>query len=311
MSMAVKNAGGIFFCIKRGSKNEMEQDELWKLIESMPVFDNHCHPTLKAAHPTVPLLSVFTEGPMELTIGSMRNVRILADVFNAPSADSIVSRSGMNPADFLRRGGYIGCIVDDGFVSPHGESFEWDGMSANGNVWRVARVESIMERCLAESRSDVTFPLFLEGFRARVSAELHSRGCVGLKTICAYRCGLDLSVTGTEADMMEAVETAFRSLQGREKIRIENKTLISFLLQESVKLLSKNQVLQIHSGFGDNDLTLHKSDPSLMTPFIRANPNVPMVFLHAGYPFCRSTGEYCFRRFFFSFSNPLSLFFSR
>ena len=46
--------------------------------------------------------------------------------------------------------------------------------------------------------------------------------------------------------------------------------------------------LQVHVGYGDPDLTLHRSDPSLLTPFLRALPAdaAPVVLLHC-YPYHR------------------------
>lgn len=83
----------------------MEQEELWKTVETMPLFDNHCHTTLKHASRSMPLASVFTEGPKkELTVATMRNMRHLMEQFNSPTADSVLPRSGMNAGEFLRRG---------------------------------------------------------------------------------------------------------------------------------------------------------------------------------------------------------------
>ncbi len=46
--------------------------------------------------------------------------------------------------------------------------------------------------------------------------------------------------------------------------------------------------LQLHTGFGDPDLTLHRADPSLLTPFIRAvePTGARLVLLHS-YPYHR------------------------
>jgi predicted TIM-barrel fold metal-dependent hydrolase len=46
--------------------------------------------------------------------------------------------------------------------------------------------------------------------------------------------------------------------------------------------------LQVHTGYGDPDLTLHRTDPSLLTPFLRALPAdaAAIVLLHC-YPYHR------------------------
>jgi len=47
--------------------------------------------------------------------------------------------------------------------------------------------------------------------------------------------------------------------------------------------------LQVHTGFGDPDLTLHRADPALLTPFLRAAQptGTPVVLLHC-YPYHRN-----------------------
>jgi predicted TIM-barrel fold metal-dependent hydrolase len=46
--------------------------------------------------------------------------------------------------------------------------------------------------------------------------------------------------------------------------------------------------LQFHVGYGDSDIDLHRCDPSLLTPFLRATERfgVPVLLLH-NYPFHR------------------------
>ena len=48
--------------------------------------------------------------------------------------------------------------------------------------------------------------------------------------------------------------------------------------------------IQFHTGLGDNDITLAKASPSHLQEFIRAYPCVPIVLLHASYPFTREAG---------------------
>jgi hypothetical protein len=47
--------------------------------------------------------------------------------------------------------------------------------------------------------------------------------------------------------------------------------------------------LQIHVGFGDRDLDLHRTDPLLLLPLLRAMAPVPVLLLHC-YPFQRQAG---------------------
>jgi predicted TIM-barrel fold metal-dependent hydrolase len=48
--------------------------------------------------------------------------------------------------------------------------------------------------------------------------------------------------------------------------------------------------VQFHTGLGDSDLSLSRATPSLLQPLIEANPDTPVVLLHASYPFTREAG---------------------
>lgn len=48
--------------------------------------------------------------------------------------------------------------------------------------------------------------------------------------------------------------------------------------------------IQFHVGLGDNDITLTKSSPSHLQAFIRKHLTVPIVLLHASYPWTKEAG---------------------
>jgi predicted TIM-barrel fold metal-dependent hydrolase len=82
---------------------------------------------------------------------------------------------------------------------------------------------------------------------------------VGLKTIAAYRGGLD-RVSDHVVAALEANEATGDPLP-----------------------------LQVHSGFGDSDLHLWRADPSYLKPLIERFRDTPFVLLHC-YPFVREAG---------------------
>jgi predicted TIM-barrel fold metal-dependent hydrolase len=67
--------------------------------------------------------------------------------------------------------------------------------------------------------------------------------------------------------------------------RLNDLTLLRHLLWEGV---ATGLPLQLHTGFGDPDLTLHRSDPALLTDFLRATVDAgpPVLLLHC-YPYHR------------------------
>jgi uncharacterized protein len=102
----------------------------------------------------------------------------------------------------------------------------------------------------------------VDAVRAAVSSA-RADGFVGLKTIAAYRGGLDLSLAG------EGVRDG----------------LLAALEANAADPLP----LQVHCGFGDADLSLPLARPGLLKPLIERFDTTPFVLLHC-YPFVREAG---------------------
>ena len=105
---------------------------------------------------------------------------------------------------------------------------------------------------LAEELRDV------EALRAKVAAA-RGNGFAALKTIAAYRGGLDV-VADTVLAALEANEATGAPLP-----------------------------VQVHSGFGDSDLFLPRADPGYLKPLVERFGDTPFVLLHC-YPFVREAG---------------------
>ena len=75
---------------------------------------------------------------------------------------------------------------------------------------------------------------------------------------------------------------------GGDALRLADPVLTRFVVWSG---LDVRLPLQLHVGYGDADLDLHRSDPSLLTPLLRATAGlgVPVMLLHT-YPFHRSAG---------------------
>jgi len=112
----------------------------------------------------------------------------------------------------------------------------------------------------------------------RVRAEIESarqNGFVALKTIAAYRGGLDL----------EALATSVRT------DRIEG-ARVKFVLHaalEANEATGSPLPVQVHAGFGDSDLFLPRVQPGYLKPLIERYRNTSFVLLHC-YPFVREAG---------------------
>ena len=152
----------------------------------------------------------------------------------------------------------------------------------------VVRLEAIAEALIArlvETGADAaTYP---DAFRAEVAGAI-AAGAVGTKTILAYRGGFDrdLSRPGDEEVAAAARAWAATVVEGGA-VRLVDPVLLRFGIWAGIET---GRPLQVHVGFGDPDLDLHRSDPLLLTDLIRASEGRAAILLLHTYPFQRGAG---------------------
>jgi hypothetical protein len=174
-------------------------------------------------------------------------------------------------------------MIDGGYRSDDLLDDEAYSSMSGTETRSVLRLEALAERLLLEDPSPTTFPA-----RFREALRESSRGAVGLKSVAAYRSGLALwgkSPSDTEVAHAVALDLDAASTTGA--IRVTHQVTESFLVHAALSVTSLP--LQFHVGLGDPELTLHRVDPSLLTPVIEtaAHTNRTIVLLHC-YPFHRS-----------------------
>ncbi len=130
-----------------------------------------------------------------------------------------------------------------------------------------------------------------EGFADAYSAALRdaAAGAVGLKSIAAYRVGLDLDPRRPDPHEVEGAAARWQAdLDAGAPPRMADEVLTRFAFWTGVDL---GLPVQFHVGYGDSDIDLHRCDPLLLTPLLRATAGmgVPIMLLH-NYPFHRNAG---------------------
>jgi predicted TIM-barrel fold metal-dependent hydrolase len=203
--------------------------------------------------------------------------------FAAPG-DYLARRRELGAAEvnrrFLRAAGVSHYLVETGWSADQlldpAEVAEVSGARA----YEVVRLEAVAEE-LAVSGVDAA------GFASRYATALaeRSRHAVGLKTVVAYRSGLDFDPRPPVAD--EVAAAAGRWLASGSS-RLDDPVLSRHIIWAAVEL---GLPLQFHVGFGDPDVRLHRSDPLLLTDFLElVEPRgVPVLLLHC-YPYHRQAG---------------------
>jgi predicted TIM-barrel fold metal-dependent hydrolase len=185
---------------------------------------------------------------------------------------------------FLRASGLSALLLDTGYRSA--DILGPDGMAAAAGVpaHEVVRLEAVAEATLAAGGEAGDYP---SAYADALSAA--ARDAVGLKTIIAYRGGFDFDQQPPSESAV--VESAGRALRLGEagSLRLTDPTLLRHCLWTGIRLSQERGLpLQFHVGYGDSDLTLHLTNPSLLTPLIRATAGmgVNLLLLHC-YPFHR------------------------
>jgi predicted TIM-barrel fold metal-dependent hydrolase len=184
---------------------------------------------------------------------------------------------------FLVAAGASALCVDTGYVPEPITSPAELGDLAGATAHEIVRLERVAEDVAAAG-------VGAAGFADAVRSALATRtaGAVGVKSIAAYRTGLDL---GAERPADSEVATAAgRWLADAQPgtPRLADETLQRFLVWCGVDL---RLPVQFHVGYGDSDVDLHRCNPLLLTPLLRAiePTGVPVMLLH-NYPYHREAG---------------------
>jgi uncharacterized protein len=147
----------------------------------------------------------------------------------------------------------------------------------------IVRLEPVAEELAAEGGEAA-------GFAAAFADRLAARAAdaVGLKSVVAYRTGLDLAAAPpSAAEVTDAAGRWLRAVAAGERPRLADPVLLRHLVHAGLEL---GLPLQFHVGYGDPDLRLDRCDPLLMSDFLAAAPrDVPVMLLHC-YPYHREAG---------------------
>ena len=266
-------------------------------LADLPLVDQHCHPVV---------LDPLDRGDFELLVTEARDPgpagtsaldsqvglavrRWCAPVLGLDAHAGIEAylarRTQTGPRAtarlLLRACGTSDLLVDTGL--------HWPGLCdlaeladlAAARVHEVTRVEAVVEELAADGVGADD----LGGAVAEALGERATRS-VAFKTVAAYRTGLELpSRAPSRHEVRQAADRWLSRCQRDGRGRLDDPTLVAHAVWSCLPL---GLPLQVHTGYGDPDLTLHRVDPSLLTPFLRALPADagPVVLLHC-YPYHR------------------------
>ncbi|MET9084286.1 amidohydrolase family protein [Streptomyces sp. NPDC004237] len=260
-------------------------------LDALPLVDHHCHGAVTADLDPAAFESLLTEGeawpgvsPFDSPVGLAvrRHCAPLLDLpRHAPAADYLARRAELGWQEvnrrFLRAAHTETFCVDTGYT-PHPVTSPAElAAAADATAYEVVRLESIAEAVAARG---IEADEYAGAFRAAAEEAVRRPGVVAVKSVAAYRTGFDLDpARPTYSEVTRAA-----ALWGARGGRLTDPVLMRHLLWTAVGL---GLPLQLHAGFGDSDLRLHRADPALLTDWLRLTVGtIPVLLLHC-WPFHR------------------------
>jgi uncharacterized protein len=147
----------------------------------------------------------------------------------------------------------------------------------------IFRIEPLIAELL---KSDAGWAEFKRRYDDTIADALTSKGFRGLKSIIAYRTGLDVSPLARTPDQgYKALDAIRRGLGGGSM-----KHLRDHLLCRALELCMEHDVpMQIHTGMGDFEVNLVMCRPAYLMDLLRfpAYRACRVLLVHTGYPYHR------------------------
>jgi hypothetical protein len=278
--------------------------ELLGCVAEQALVDHHCHGVLVRDADQATLESMLNEGATSTSQhwpgGSMFDSqagfafrRLCPPVLGLPPhaelPDYVLRRAELGTTEvskrFLAAAGMSALCVDTGFTpEPLTSPAELGGL-AGATAHEIVRLERVAEDVVV---AGIGAAGFADAVRSALTARTASAvGVVGVKSIAAYRTGLDLNPERPSDAEVTAAAGRWLAAQ-TDPPRIADETLQRFLIWCGVDL---GLPVQFHVGYGDSDVDLHRCNPLLLTPLLRAiqPAGTPVMLLH-NYPYHREAG---------------------
>ena len=267
------------------------RDHIRDSVDRMDLVDHHCHGVSTVELDDAGVESRLGEGgpppagrtnfdsPVGLAV--RRHCAPVLDLDpHASRRDYLDRRRELGPAELARRflapTGTSRFCVDTGFRPDGLTTPEQLAAFAGGRGYHLVRLETVAEALAADG---VEPGELARRYPERLAAAVAEVGAVGVKSIAAYRVGLDLDPTPpTPAE----VAAAAAGWDGR---RLADPVLTRMTLAAAVEL---GLPIQFHIGFGDADIRMAKVDPTLLTDWLHRH-RTPVMLLHC-WPYQRQAG---------------------
>jgi hypothetical protein len=270
-------------------------------FRDIPVVDNHCHAFVSIDDTADPSTwrGFFSESRERvmfdhaITMTSYQRIILsLSEFLGCQPEESAVLEARR---DFGSRN-IIGALLSDANIDrllidrgfPPADEVIPDsevGAVSDVRIESLLRLEPLMEEVLQTAGT-------LEDAKSALAERLtdvRGAGYVGLKSVAAYRSGLDLDV-----DESPAAERAFaeakQTMETTGSYRLASRPLLGALLLVAFACAHEQGLpLQFHVGYGDSDVDMLRSNPLNLRPLLESHhfDGMKVVLLHECYPYTR------------------------
>ena len=271
-------------------------------LSAIPLFDHHCHALRRpgAVLDTDSFRRYFsesTDGAMTahipFTLFYSCGLRDLADKLDCePTEEAVLAVRQSLPAEaharrLIQAANIQVMLVDTGLRAAENYSLDEQRAFLPCTMYEVLRLETLIERLIAETSS---FAELEEAYRVALT-NVRDRGIVALKSIAAYRGGLE--IVARRREEAAAGYPALRETMHRYgRVRLSERPFLEYLLRIGLEAAAAQELpIQFHTGFGDDDADLRTANPLHLRPLLQDESlrSARFVLLHT-WPFTREAG---------------------
>ncbi|MEJ2860266.1 amidohydrolase family protein [Actinomycetospora flava] len=269
-------------------------------LDGVRLVDHHCHSVVAGPLDRPGFEALLTEGAgpapgtssFDSALGfSVR--RWCAPALDLPAHtapdDYLARRAELGPDEVNRRflgGAGVGAVfVDHGFSADGLLPPAMLGATAGASVGEVVRLEAVAEAVADAGVGAADYgDAVIEAVAVRTADGRHPMP-VATKSVLAYRAGLDVDPTRPEPDEVRRAADGWLRRRAETGEPLRDPVLLRHGLWAGI---DTGLPLQLHTGFGDADEDLHRSNPALLVGLARlVEPlGVPLMLLHC-YPYHR------------------------
>lgn len=296
-------------------------DELVETIQSTPIIDHHAHnillPSEQQRHPLLSMTSEATGDALQYTSSTLSHVRAVQQLSEILQCEPVwqtvqdqLQLKRKAPGDSWAKECFRGIetvLIDDGLDVDTVHPYHWHNRLTRSKCMRIVRIEKVAEGLINASMENLTRlssedrdnnrrsygTRVVENFLSVVNKAVADPEVAGFKSVICYRSGLAIPEFNRALSEEKLVTTMVEWSALNKAFRLEEEQLCSFFVHLTAQTIERSKLkkpFQFHTGLGDKDIRLPFSSPAHLQSFIESYSAVPIVLLHASYPFTREAG---------------------